>query len=113
MTEALPEPEGCPRYSDCSAPVCPLDNDHLRRVHLPEDRACFYLLEAVKSGAQKRFPYSPEREIVKQCLAARDGIAERFSALRHKINRAATTGSRRGAGERLRRGSEVNSRQGA
>ena len=113
MSEASPEPEGCPRYPECSAPVCPLDRDRLRRVHLPEDRACFFLLEAVKSGAQKRFPYSPEREIIEKCLAARDAIAERFSALRHKINRAATTGSRRGAGERLRRGLEVNLRQGA
>jgi hypothetical protein len=47
--------KSCPRFQKCNAPVCPLDERHKKRKHLPEDRVCFFLLESAKTSAHSIF----------------------------------------------------------
>jgi len=49
------ESADCPKYSACSANVCPLDDDRHLRSHLNGERVCFYLTEAVKDRAPANF----------------------------------------------------------
>jgi hypothetical protein len=51
----LGKPEDCPKYSDCRAPVCPLDACCLHTHHVQGEPVCFYMLEFVKDGAVRRF----------------------------------------------------------
>jgi hypothetical protein len=38
-------PNTCPKFDNCSAPICPLDPDwHTRRM-LRDERVCYYLLK--------------------------------------------------------------------
>ena len=49
------ESADCPKYSACSANVCPLDDDRHLRSHLNGERVCYYLTEAVKRDARANF----------------------------------------------------------
>ena len=33
----------CPRFEECSIPLCPLDNDMPKREELPEDEKCILI----------------------------------------------------------------------
>lgn len=45
---SLNDPEDCPKYQDCRAPVCPLDPTCLHTQHMRDEPVCFYLREYVK-----------------------------------------------------------------
>ena len=51
----MPTLASCPKFQSCSAPICPCDPEWPKRKHLNEDRVCFYLLEASKTGAKAIF----------------------------------------------------------
>jgi hypothetical protein len=96
----------CPRYIDCSAPLCPLDPDWRTRIHRSGDRVCFYLREAVKAGAPERFKGGADAPIY---LAATDMLAQSttfVSDLRKRLKDAASSGSRVEKGYRLNAGVE-------
>ena len=40
MEEKINNPERCPRFSDCSINVCPLDEEMFLRNKLPEENFC-------------------------------------------------------------------------
>ena len=40
-------PQQCPRYDSCSAPICPLDPDALKRRMLRDERVCHYIYKAI------------------------------------------------------------------
>ena len=42
------QPENCLRFEACSAPICPLDSQFMRRRMLKRERACHYLREVSK-----------------------------------------------------------------
>ena len=93
----------CPRFDRCSAPLCPLDSDWRRRTVTNRDPTCFYMLEAVKQGAEKRFEGRPDRGIYSKAvemLSDRESIG---ASCRHALTRAARTGSTIDGGLRLRR----------
>lgn len=59
----FPKPEDCPRFSGCSANICPMDADWRKRS--PEGSpTCLYLLESVKPTANEVVP----SEILPICL---------------------------------------------
>ncbi len=86
-------PRECPRYGGCSAPVCPLDADWARRIHVRGDPVCLYLTEAVKDGAPTRFCRRPDEDIWRaatQLLTHRDTLDR---DIQRKLLRAAKCGS--------------------
>ena len=42
----------CPKFDQCSAPICPLDPDWKIRSHLEGERVCFYLTEYSKPAGK-------------------------------------------------------------
>jgi hypothetical protein len=44
------KPENCPRFEACSAPICPLDSQFIRRKMLKRERVCHYLREVSKQN---------------------------------------------------------------
>lgn len=87
-------PDVCPKFHKCSANICPLDPDMLKRTHRPGERVCFYLTEYVKPHA---------KEILRGVLPAKqfEAIAQaypkiilRYSPIKRRLMQAAKRGSR-------------------
>jgi hypothetical protein len=92
----------CPRFYQCSAPICPLDPDRHKRVHLPGDRVCGLAAEAVKPGGEGRLRGSLSAEVVAQVVRAIPELQSRHSHIRKRLSDAAITGSRLDAAARMR-----------
>jgi hypothetical protein len=85
------KPADCPRFDDCSAPVCPLDPNHLSTCHLSGERTCAMLRESVKAGGLARLvgDYVPAH-VAATVDAARPAIVAKFGAIRRALDDAAT-----------------------
>ena len=44
----------CPKFYNCSTPICPLDSDWQTRSHLNGERVCYYLTEYSKEAARPK-----------------------------------------------------------
>jgi len=81
---------------------------HLRvRSRLAEkiahyERVCGLLAESVKPGGEARLRACLPAEQIKEVLGQRGGIASRWGDVKRRLDRAATTGSKLEAGQRLR-----------
>jgi hypothetical protein len=83
----------CSKYDSCSAPICPLDTQWTQRRHLPGERVCLWLREAVKPDGRATLPI----HLVDDVMQALPAIEARNSDIRHKLKQAATNGSKRSA----------------
>lgn len=107
-------PSDCPKFSHCSAPVCPLDFGHLGTAHIAGERVCFFLLAAAKADLPPALAVHPTLVEARCHVSA---ITATFPAIRRVLRRAARTPLRQGpsrpiAGgtsdfEVVRRGREV------
>lgn len=88
------EPKQCPKYSKCSAPLCPLDPDWEKRVMQKDDRTCFYLNEASKPEAAKRFEGRKDEFIFQIAYRRMPLMKKRNSILKKRLEKASLTGSR-------------------
>jgi hypothetical protein len=88
------EPKQCPKYSKCSAPICPLDPDWEKRVMQKDDRTCFYLNEASKPEAAKRFEGRKDEFIFQIAYRRMPLMKKRNSILKKRLEKASLTGSR-------------------
>lgn len=81
----------CPRYSQCSAMICPLDKDWVMRTHLPEERVCTYLREYYKEqGSIDNIP-----EFICCALDQRaEGIMKVFYVIRRSVILGSTSPSK-------------------
>ena len=43
LQEADMKIEDCPKWISCGAPICPVDEHYLSRVHIAGEKICFYL----------------------------------------------------------------------
>ncbi len=84
----------CPKFNGCSAPVCPLDPGHLKTAHLPGERACLYLREALKPGGEARLMGVLPREQAERVLQALPEILSRYGSLRRALIRASKNPSK-------------------
>jgi predicted aconitase len=50
--------EECPKFNNCSAPVCPLYTSINEQKYLENERTCYYLIEAQKQGSKTNFDHS-------------------------------------------------------
>jgi hypothetical protein len=48
--------EYCPKYENCSAPICPLDEEVNLRVRLADEEICVYCRKRKKDGTRYRMP---------------------------------------------------------
>jgi hypothetical protein len=87
-------PQSCPRWDKCNAPICPLDPDWRKRVLLSNDTTCFYLLESVKEGARANFEGPGWGWLHAAMVEATPAISARWGRIRNKLCDAAKTGSR-------------------
>lgn len=83
----------CPRYSSCSANICPLDPDWSIRGHVPGDEVCRWLLEAGKPGAVERFTAAQLGDLYEVARHSLPAICRRHADVARAVERARTTGS--------------------
>lgn len=84
-------PKACPKWTTCSAPVCPLDPNHAECQTLNGEAVCPWLREAVKADGDSRIPaeIAPTVRRVLPALLITGG-----AALRAKLRRAEQSASR-------------------
>ena len=94
-------PNACPRFDQCSAPICPLDGEWQRRTHLSGERVCGLLCELVKDGGEARLGRALPAELVDTLARVAPNISARWSDVRHKLRCASRQGSKLESGQRL------------
>lgn len=101
-----PTPQSCPRYSRCSANVCPLDADWRKRSHIRGDEVCYFLTESAKGNAAENFASLGLGWLLDMADHVRTDVALP-EGIKATVERAKLTGSRivnqRIAAERLLR----------
>jgi hypothetical protein len=104
--------QSCPKWQRCNAPICPADPNWRRSAHLPGERVCFYLTERAKDGGPARLSRvlpAPLLEAIAEGLrnitlaTATENLPRGHAVIARAIAKAATTGSRILAAERLRK----------
>ena len=99
------EPNDCPKYSRCSAAICPLDPNWRLARQLPGERVCFFLREWSKRGGEARVAVVLLPNVVEAVAQAHRAItlAHRGQAMgwgdiRRSLARWADAGSKLAAG---------------
>jgi hypothetical protein len=104
--------QSCPKWERCNAPICPADPRWRHSTHLSGERVCFYLLEHAKDGGPARLSRVLPLPLAEAIAACHQEIAQPSTAgnlphghavIGRAIAKAATTGSRIEAGEKLGR----------
>jgi len=88
------EPKQCPKYSKCSAPLCPLDPDWEKRVMHKDERSCFYLNEASKPDAAQRFEGRKDEFVFQIAYRRMPLMKKHSSTLKRRLEKASLKGSR-------------------
>ncbi len=90
-------PEACPRFGKCNAPVCPLDPDWQKRLHLPGEPTCHYLRLATKgvtlAGEEAAIGVAARRVLESLALIT---SPSRWGALQRAVAAAAKRPPKRG-----------------
>lgn len=84
----------CPRFSKCSAPICPIDSEWAKRTHLRGEPVCLYLREFVKVGGEARLGCHVSAELLQAVRNTINPIQERYGHIRRALERAKLDGSR-------------------
>ena len=84
----------CPKFSGCSAPICPLDPEWQRASHLPGERVCLWLRELVKEGGEARVAHASSGEVAARVAEVLPAIVASSSDIRSKLRDAARTGTK-------------------
>lgn len=89
-------PSDCPKFSHCSAPICPLDPEWASRTYLKGEPVCFYMLEYVKPGSRARFQGSTAEQMYDAISNVLPRMIVRYAPLKRALMRTKKTGSRIG-----------------
>jgi hypothetical protein len=85
--------EHCPKFHHCSAPLCPLDPDWIKRKMLQGDNLCHYLCEASKDGTMERFKRRYDKPVLMRAFGLSEEMRKYSKALDRGLERAANTPS--------------------
>jgi len=88
------KPGDCPKYSHCSANICPLDPEWHIRNHLKDERVCFYLREIIKADGRAILRGVLPKEHYERIAETLPIIISCYAPLKKQLARAAKTGSR-------------------
>jgi hypothetical protein len=102
----------CPRFDNCNAPVCPLD-DWQRAQHLDGEPVCGLLCELVKGGGEARLRAYLPGALVDTLAEAYPKITARWARVRSQLERASRTGSKLESVQRLRQPKKDGSADGS
>jgi len=75
----------CPRYANCSVPICPLDREWDLRSHDPAEAVCPYLRESAKPGIASRYVGRPDEHCLAAAIKLRPAIENRHPAIARRI----------------------------
>ena len=86
----------CKYFEGCSAPICPFDPDHAKRVYLNGEPACMLMSEAMQTGAEARLRSAIGDKLVSEVLSFTKEVLGSYgrSNFTKRLKRAATTNSR-------------------
>lgn len=84
----------CPKYQQCSAPICPLDEKWQKRKHISGDRICFYLAEAQKRSAKIDFEVRGLGYLYEVMERHTPEISQRHHSIKTALDKAKNTSSR-------------------
>jgi hypothetical protein len=77
------QPQDCPKFNTCHAPICPLDPRWPSAVHLQGEPVCRYLLASGKAGAADHYRDDPTFKavlgVLPTVLAQHPDIARRVA----------------------------------
>ena len=86
----------CPKFCGCSAPICPLDPDWTKRVHLDGERVCFYLTEYSKEAAKPLLRAGLTSEHYETLVRVYPEVITQFGLIRRQLNRSSKNSPRIG-----------------
>lgn len=95
-------PESCPKWNSCGSPICALDTDWQRRVHLRGERVCLWLREWAKQPSGGAWSVALGEERVLRVAEVAPQVMARWSDIRAKLKAASRTGSKLESGQALR-----------
>ena len=84
----------CPKFEKCSSPICALDQNWQRAIHLKNERVCFFLCEAQKSDSESTFRDRGLGELYKLIVEATPEISWRWGAIQRALIKARKSSSR-------------------
>jgi hypothetical protein len=84
----------CPKFSKCSASICPIDALWELRTMRNSESVCFYLLEHAKTDSKARFEGRGLGNLHRRISAALPALLSRWGRLRRFYERARGSGSR-------------------
>ena len=87
-------PDQCPKFQQCSAPICPLDAEWQKRKHINGERVCFYLIETQKANAIANFGVRALGYLYQAIVRRTSDIADTHSTIKKAMDRAKKTSSR-------------------
>jgi hypothetical protein len=87
-------PTSCPRFSRCSAPICPLDLEWGKRTVLNNESVCFYLLEHAKEASKDRFRRRGLWELYEVIGGVLPDQSSKWRRIARAYERAKASGSR-------------------
>lgn len=105
-------PSNCPRFDDCSAPICPLDPEWRYRKLVGAEAVCFWLREAVKAGGEAEIRAALPDDMARLVLDAVQPMSAAHADIAYTLRRAARSGSKRRSGRTLLADSQMAQRVG-
>jgi hypothetical protein len=102
----LHSPQECPKWTRCSAPICPLDPLASERKMLPGEAVCPYISEAVKDESSFTFEAAGLSWLHKAITPVLPELERKHGSLRYRLKRAKSTGSKMAAASKFRKDSK-------
>lgn len=84
----------CPKFSKCSAPICPIDAFWELRTMRSSESVCFYLLEHAKADSKARFEGRGLGDLHCRIGEVLPALLSQWGRLRRFYERARGSGSR-------------------
>lgn len=117
----------CPKFSTCSAPICPMHPDWRKQAHLHGESVCLWLRELQKDGGNERVRgvlVTDQLEAVLRVsreVMVTSSVHDGLGDVRRRLKAAARNGSKLASGRgldrekaekaRLKRGSSAGDRR--
>ena len=78
----------CPKFDHCSAPICPIDPEWQKRVHIKGDPVCFYLRQHAKDPLWGQKAGSVASKLIDKVGEVYLEVAARYGPLKTALVRA-------------------------
>jgi hypothetical protein len=89
----------CPKFDNCSAPICPIDPEWKKRVHIKGDPVCFYMREHSKHGHRGQNRGVVAEELLKEVVRVYPEALSLYAPLKSALKKASCSPSKRFSGE--------------